>query len=409
MPRLSPFPALRYTPQAGNLEDVLAPPYDVIDSAQAAELRSRSPYNAVRVVLPEGGTEDRYAEAAKVLASWKEAGVLAADSEPGVYVYRQEYEQAGTPIARLAMFGALDLVPLDRGEVLPHERTHAGPKRDRLALTLATMTQLSPVFMAGQDPEALLLEALRAATESGEPAALGCTPDGIRHALWRVVGPSAVELCRIVNRRPLLIADGHHRYETALEAARQLGTEEAGKMLVCVVSEADPGLVIQPTHRTVTALPAEVGEDLLDGLATSFEVAPLGRLSPSDAAVVAATTSSALVLLRTGEAHALPPRASGGEEHADPGAAIAAVQFDVCVVRELLDTDADAAAHDGILEYHRDPEEAARRAGDRGAVFLLPPVSLEAVWKATTAGLRLPPKSTYFEPKMPSGLLYRSL
>jgi uncharacterized protein (DUF1015 family) len=409
MPRLSPFPALRYTPEAGNLEDLLAPPYDVIDSAQAAELRSRSPYNSVRVVLPEGSSADRYGEAATVLAGWREAGVLATDTEPGVYVYRQEYDQAGAPVARLALFGALDLVPLDGGDVLPHERTHAGPKRDRLALTLATMTQLSPVFMAGKDPEAELLGALRAAMESREPDAFGCTPDGIRHSLWRVVGQSAVGLCRIVNRRPLLIADGHHRYETALEAARQLGTDEAEKMLVCVVSEVDPGLVIQPTHRTLTSVPAEISESLLNRLATWFEIAPLGQLSPSDAAVVAATTPSAFVMLRNGEAHSLTPRLTAGERQADPGAAIAAVHFDRCVMRELLDTDADTAAQKGILEYHRDPEEAARRAGSRGAVFLLPAVSLEAVWKATTAGLRLPPKSTYFEPKMPSGLLYRSL
>lgn len=409
MPRLSPFSALRYTTQAGNLEDVLAPPYDVIDSLQAAELRSRSPYNAVRVVLPEGSPEERYGEAAAVLAAWRKDGALAVDTEPGVYVYRQEYDQAGTPVARLALFGALDLVPLDGGHVLPHERTHAGPKRDRLALTLATRTQLSPVFMAGEDPEAELLGALRTATESREPDARGHTPDGIHHSLWRVVGPAALELCAIVNRRPLLIADGHHRYETALEAARQLGTDEADKMLVCVVSEADPGLVIQPTHRTVTSLPAGVAEDLLKRLGAWFDVVPLGRCSPSDGAAVAARTASALVVLTNGEAHALTPRTSGDETEEHPGAEIAAVQFDTFVMRELLDTDADTAAHEGILEYHRDPDEALKRAGSGGAVFLLPPVSLEAVWKATTAGLRLPPKSTYFEPKMPSGLLYRSI
>ena len=409
MPRLSPFPALRYTTQAGNLEDVLAPPYDVIDSLQAAELRLRSPYNAVRVVLPEGSSEERYGEAAALLASWRKEGVLAVDTEPGVYVYRQKYDQAGAPVARLALFGALDLVPLDGGDVLPHERTHAGPKRDRLALTLATMTQLSPVFMAGADPEAELLGALRAATESRDPVVRGRTPDGIHHSLWRVVGPSALELCAIVNRRPLLIADGHHRYETALEVARQLGTDEAEKMLVCVVSESDPGLLIQPTHRTVTSLPAGVAEDLVKRLGTWFDVAPLGRCSPSDGAAIAATTPSALVVLTNGEAHALTPRVNSDETEDNPGAVIAAVQFDTSVMRGLLDTDADTAAHAGILEYHRDPEEAAQRAGSGGAVFLLPPVSLEAVWKATTAGLRLPPKSTYFEPKMPSGLLYRSL
>lgn len=409
MPRFSPFAALRYTPRAGALEAVLAPPYDVIDPSQAAALRSLSPYNAVRLVLPEGDADTRYGAAAADLSAWRSAGVLATDEEEGVYVYRQEYEREGVPVTRLAVFGALDLVPLDGGDVLPHERTHAGPKRDRLALTLATMTQLSPVFMAGRDPDAALLGALRDVTSSGNPDASGRTADGIDHALWRVGGSAAVELCEIVSRRPLLIADGHHRYETAQEAARQLGTDEAGQMLVCVVSELDPGLLIQPTHRTLTTLPLSVGAELLERLQAWFDIQPLGPRSPADAADLAASTPSALVMLAAGEAHALRPRPAGNGRPVDPGAAIAAVQFERCVMNQMLGSDADAAAHAGTLEYHRDPEEAARRAGDRGALFLLPPVSLEAVWKATAAGLRLPAKSTYFEPKMPSGLLYRSL
>lgn len=409
MPRLSPFAALRFTNIAGNLEDVIAPPYDVIDARLAKDLRSRSPHNAVRLVLPEGSEDERYQSAAATLETWKATGILATDAEPGVYVYRQQYEQAGKPVARLALFAALDLVPLDGGEVLPHERTHAGPKKDRLALTLATMTQMSPVFMTGRDPDGVLLTALRDATEAEDPDVSGDTPDGIAHALWRVTGESANELCALVGRHPLLIADGHHRYETALEASRRLNTESSRQMLICVVSEVDPGLVIQPTHRTVTRLPPSSSGSWQERLAEWFDVDSLGRLSPAEAAARAASCSSGFVLFVNDEALLMTVKKLEVGEQEDPTDAIAAVQFDRQVIAALLGTSADVAAHEGILEYHRNPADAVKGAGVHGAAFLLPPVSLEAVWKATATGFRLPPKSTYFEPKMPSGLLFRPL
>lgn len=409
MPRLSPFAALRFTSLAGKLEDVIAPPYDVIDADLAGELRSRSPHNAIRLILPKGSLDERYGAAATTLEAWKAEGILATDAEPGVYVYRQRYEQGGAPVERLALFAALDLVPLDRGEVLPHEHTHAGPKKDRLALTLATKTQLSPVFMAGKDPDSEMLTALRTATETGDPNASGCTPDGIHHALWRIAGKSADELCTLVGRQPLLIADGHHRYETALEAARQLGTPSAQQMLVVVVSEQDPGLVIQPTHRTLTRLPLSLDGTFQERLAAWFDLEPLGHLSPAQAAARAASSPAVLVLVMNGEAQMLTPKRLGSEELDDSTAAVAAVQFDRRVIAGLLGTDADEAAHEGILEYHRDPNAAVQQAGAYGAAFLLPPIGLDSLWEATEAGFRLPSKSTYFEPKMPSGLLFRPI
>ena len=408
MPHLSPFAALRFTNLAGRLEDVLAPPYDVIDADLANELRSRSPHNAVRLVLPEGSDDTRYRTAATSLEHWRTTGVLAMDERPGVYAYRQEYEHEGVVVMRLALFAALDLVPLDAGEVLPHEHTHAGPRKDRLALMLATRTQLSPIFMAGRDPDEALLKALRAATETADPDVTGLTPDGIRHSLWCVMGNTADELCALVGRHPLLIADGHHRYETALEAARQLDSEAARQVLVCVVSEGDPGLVIQPTHRTLTSLPPALIGALPERLDSWFDVEPLGRLSPTEAADRASAGPAAgMVIVTDGEALMLVPKALGLRTENDPAAGIAAVQFDRRVIAGLLSTDADTAAHERMLEYHRDPDAAVRRAGTHGAAFLLPAVSLDAVWAVTEAGFCLPSKSTYFEPKMPSGLLFR--
>lgn len=414
MPRLSPFEALRYTSRAGDPAGLIAPPYDVIDAQAAAELRERNAYNSVRLVLPEGEGDERYALAADRLAGWRDSGVLRVDEEPGVYVYRQRYRRGGAAIERHAVFGALELEPLGDG-VLPHERTHAGPKADRLALTLATRAQLSPVFLVAHDPEASLLTALQATT-SGTPALEATTPDGISHELWPVAeeGAAAV-LCALAGRMPLLIADGHHRYETALEVARRLGTESSRHVLACVVSAADPGLTVLPTHRTLTGLAdishgAATGpEALRPGLDASFDVEELGAAVDTDraAALAAADPSGFVCLPGRGDVAAfrLSPRTPPSEA-AD---GIAAVQFDRHVVRGLLGSDADSAAAAGVLEYHRDASTAFARAQPDGAAFLLPPVGLDAVWQATSEGVRLPPKSTYFEPKIPSGLLFRTL
>lgn len=408
MPRLSPFPALRYTPSAGKLEDVLAPPYDVIDADMAADLRSRNPRNSVRLILPEGDPTSKYERASSQLWTWVEERVLATEDEPSVYVYQQRYDVAGEPVTRLALFAALDLVPLGTGEVLPHEHTHAGPKKDRLALTLATRTQMSPIFMAGQDPASELLEALTAVTEGTSPATSGQTEDGIHHALWSIAGQAANDLCRLVDRFPLLIADGHHRYETALEARRQMETSSADRMLVCVVSEKDPGLVIQPTHRTLTDLPPAVADNLVDCLSDRFDVQRLEGVTPATGAAMVADSPAELVVVHRESMWRLTPKANPDLE-ASSAHGIAAVLFEEWVMNEILGSDADTAAHDGTLEYHREPGFAVERAGENGAAFLLPPVSMEALWRVTSDGIRLPAKSTYFEPKMPSGLLFRPL
>ena len=414
MPRLSPFRALRYTARAGDPAGLIAPPYDVIDPRDAAELRERSAYNSVRLVLPEAEGDERYALAADRLDAWRESGVLRVDEEPGVYVYRQRYRRNGRTIERHAVFGALELEPLGDG-VLPHERTHAGPKADRLALTLATGAQLSPVFLVARDPEASLLAALQATT-SGPPALEATTPDGISHALWPIAeeGAAAI-LCALAGRLPLLIADGHHRYETAQEVARRLESESSKHVLACVVSAADPGLTVLPTHRTLTDLAGiSHGDDsgpgaLRPGLEASFLVEEIGSaVDPDEAAARAATDPASFVCLpRGGEGVGLRLSPRNPREQAADG--IAAVQFDRGVVHGLLRTDADAAAAAGVLEYHRDAATAAHRARPDGAAFLMPPVALDAVWQATTDGVRLPPKSTYFEPKIPSGLLFRPL
>lgn len=413
MPRLSPFAALRYTEGAGLPADLIAPPYDVIDRALAVELRDRNPHNAVHLVLPEGEGDERYAAAAERLADWRRDGVLGEDSQPAVYAYRQRYVRQGEMAERLALFAALELEPPGEG-VLLHERTHAGPKADRLALTLATRTQLSSIFLLARDPDATLLEALRALT-AGPPKLDTETPDGIEHALWVIAdeGVAAV-LCALAGRHPLLIADGHHRYETALEAVRRLDGDRARHVLACVVSAEDPGLTIRPTHRTLTHVGDIAAAELPSQLERWFQVERLADLHPTGAEVEAASDPAGMVMVMgdpPSAAFRLRPRPEVMGEGADAEAAhrVAAVAFDRYVMRGLLGVEADEASESGQLEYHRSASEAVHRSRPRGAAFLLPPVSLADVWDVTATGVRFPPKSTYFEPKIPSGLLFRAL
>ncbi len=411
MPDLAPFRALRFDRLAGQPGDLLAPPYDVIDAEEAEALRERSPFNCVRLVLPEGEAPERYRLAARRLADWETDRVLERDSSPSVYVYRQTYDDDGTRVDRRALFAALRLAPLDAGEVLPHERTHRGPKEDRLALSLACRAQLSPIFVIGEDGDAELIGALRA-IEAETPELDGTTPDGITHTLWRVSdAPAAARLCALASRGPLLIADGHHRYETALAAAAARPAEEgAQRTLCCIVSERDPGLTVLPTHRAFAASPPD--RSCVEALADYFEIESLPGVDPEDAARrVAAAGDAALGLVTAGgkNAHLLRPRASAVEKAgiAPARARIGAAIFDHLVLEAALGTSADDAARDGVLTYHREPADAASAVGDEGAAFLLPPVGIDAVREAVSDGTRLPAKTTYFSPKVPTGLLFR--
>ena len=424
MPELSPFRAVRYTARAGPASDLLAPPYDVIDPRQARELRERSPHNAIHLVLPEPPGAEGHAEAARTLSAWLEEDVLREDPGEAAYVYRQSFAVGGALRDRRCLIAALGLTPFDRGGVLPHEETHTGPKEDRIGLTLATRAQLSPVFLTAADEERGLVPALARAEASGEPVLEAETPDGIAHRLVRIEAEEGDDVCRRAGSEPLLIADGHHRYETALVVAQRRPEDaRARRVLACVASEHDPGLLVFPTHRTLRVEPPPEGWP--DALEERFELERLSEDSGADrgggtagprARAAARRASEAgpghLALLEgTGEGWLLRPRPSALAEAGISGeeARIASVAFDRLVLRPVLRLGPDAAAREGRLVYHRDPVAAVEAAGPRGAVFFLAGLHPADVRAVAARGVRLPPKTTYFAPKIPSGLLFRRL
>ena len=255
MADVQPLRALHYDlAQVGPLGDVAAPPYDVIDAQQRAALVARSPHNVVEIDLPDG--DDPYGHAAELFEAWQHSGVLVRDAEPAMWALEQRYRGPdGETRLRRGFFARVRVEDYGPGRIRPHERTHPGPREDRLRLTRATRANLSPIFSLYSDPAATAWNALDAARPH-DPWGQFEDDDGTLHRLWRVSDADAIEtVSRTLADAELLIADGHHRYETSRVYAEEIGGEGDHRyVLMCLVALEDPGLTVFPTHRLVGGL-----------------------------------------------------------------------------------------------------------------------------------------------------------
>src|ERR1700754_1911208 len=271
MADVDPLQALHYDlAKVGGLHPVAAPPYDVIDAAQRAELVGRSPYNVVEVDLPQNGA-DPYGHAARVLERWSQEGIVVRDEAPALWALAQEYTGPdGQTRTRHGVFARVRVEEYGPGRIRPHERTHPGPKEDRLRLTRATKANLSPIFSLYDDPTGATAAVLAAA----EPFDALTDDDGPVNRLGRVADPRAIEAFQDALRpAELLIADGHHRYETARVYADEVGGEGGHRyVLMCLVSLQDPGLTIFPTHRLLTGLDDERRVALREAIRRDWDV-----------------------------------------------------------------------------------------------------------------------------------------
>src|SRR4051794_18505206 len=274
MADVQPFRAFHYDPAvAGEIADLVAPPYDVIDAEHRARLAGRSPHNVVEVDLPEaGGGGDPYHHAADLFARWLEKGVVVQDDEPALWALRQDYTGPdGRSLTRQGFFARIRVEEYGAGRIRPHERTHPGPKEDRLRLTRATRSNMSPIFVL--HPGRTLVEG------EGEPFADVTDEDGTRHRLWRIADADRIrEVQAALADAELLIADGHHRYETARAYAEEIGGEGPHRyVLACLVALEDPGLTVFPTHRLVKETTPAQQEALADVLRRDFEIERVER------------------------------------------------------------------------------------------------------------------------------------
>jgi uncharacterized protein (DUF1015 family) len=412
---ISPLHALHYDlARTGGLAPVAAPPYDVIDPAQRAELLTRSPHNVVAIDLPRdpaGG--DPYAHAAATLADWRANGIVVADRQPALWALEQDYAgRDGRRSTRHGLFARVRVEDYGPGRIRPHERTHPGPKEDRLRLTRATRANLSPIFSL-YDGDAWSPLAPHVA---GPPFGQLTDDDGTTHRLWRVGDAAAIAAVQeALAPAELLIADGHHRYETARVYAGEVGGEGPHRhVLMCLVSLGDPGLTIFPTHRLLTGLDDERRVALREAIRRDWDVEEVtgDELEPAPDGRVRIGYLDA----HHGRPLRLTLKDPAIAEAALPGKPPAYRRLDTAVTEALLLQGALGMSEDDIshlrgLDYARSTAEARERvrAGDVQAGLFMGPAPVELVREVAAAGEVMPPKSTYFFPKVLTGLLFNPL
>jgi uncharacterized protein (DUF1015 family) len=413
---IQPLRTLRYdTSVAGTLGDLVAPPYDVIDDAMRAELAGRSEHNIVELDLPES-----YEGAAETLADWRQAGVLVQEDEPAMWALRQDYTAPdGGERTRTGFFARVRVEDYGAGRIRPHERTHPGPREDRLRLTRATRANLSPIFSLFPDSSGGARETLGQVTRE-EPFAEVTDDEGTRNTLWRVADPDRIAALQgALADAELLIADGHHRYETARVYADEVGGEGDHRyVLMLLVALEDPGLLIFPTHRLLTGLKedSDKQEAIADTARRDFDLEEL-----SDPRELEPPPGNDRVTFGYMDSHFRRPfrltlKDQSIADDALPGMPEPYRKLDTAVLeavflRGALHMSEDDISHLHGLDYSKNLDDAIERveSGEADAGFFMRPTPVEQVREVAATGESMPPKSTYFYPKVPTGLVFNPL
>ncbi|NQT18566.1 MAG: DUF1015 domain-containing protein [Planctomycetes bacterium] len=426
-----PFRGIRYnTDKPGGIDKLIAPPYDVISPEQRDEFCAKDPCNIVRLTLGADKEDDserdnRYTRAGEAFSRWEKDGALEEDPRPAIYVYDQEYALGDRSLRRRAFFAAVRLEPFG-GRILPHEETMPGPKADRLRLLNACPVNLSPIFGLYADPERSVSSILD--TDHRRPEFSFVDYAGIKQTLWKVEDPNVhQQLSRAMQDERIYIADGHHRYETALEYRDRAAEAEGGLdpadprnyVMIACVALSDPGLVVMPAHRVIGGMPDFDFDRLLDRLSDKFDIVSVG---PGGGAV-----AEELLERMNGRLHTFGLYAGGkarmltlkddATTQANPAPRSRAwKQLDVSVLVWLILEQGLGCTHEDLshperVKYVKDAARAARLV-DGGAYQVacyLNSTRLDQLEEVARGGERMPPKSTYFYPKLLTGLVMRKL
>ena len=425
---LRPFQALYYDQaQAGDLASVIAPPYDVIDTAALDRLYARSAHNVVRLTLNREA--DRYSAAAGALTDWRARGVLVRDQQPGLYYYVQDFVLSdGGRRQRGGLIGTVRLERFASGNIRPHERTFAGPKADRLRLISACRANLSPIFGIYPGCTEAFVPAQRQSNHE-LPWLEAHDDEGTRHRVWRLANPALInQIGSALKEATIFIADGHHRYETALtyrDQRRAAGDTDPEAphnfVLMCLTSTEDPGLVVLPTHRVLHGAHSDA-DGWLSKLHQYFDIddfrptpsgegellARVGRGTGRGCFGLRLGTSDRGCALTLRDVHVLDDILTD----LDPVVRYLDVAVvDAFVLDRLFGVECRPAAEAGILTYTHDGTQALRDVseGEATAALLLRPPSMDDVQAVCRAGQTMPEKSTYFFPKLPAGLVFSVL
>ena len=432
---IKPFAGYRYNLDIiGNLDDVVAPPYDVIDETFQDELYRRHPNNVIRLILekmyPTDSAEDnRYTRTAKTLNSWKETNVLRQEERPALYVYHQIYDSGGKQFVRKGFMCGCRAIPFGYGMVYPHEITMSGPKLDRLMLTTACKMNFSQIFGLYPDEENIVQSVLENALEQNEFTESVSAVDhlGVIHKMWVVEDESVIkQVVSAMAPKPIFIADGHHRYETACNYRRQvddmglLHSEHPANyvLMVCIAME-DPGLIVLPTHRLFPGLPYFTSEELAAKLSGCFRLEPVGK-GAEDApkvwqrietenrqdAIGLYTPKDKVWSLTSLTEEGKAKMEEVAQDHHPEWRELGVSLLHRLIVETLLETPEPPKP-----TYVHLVEEVISelQTGDYSLAALVMPATVEHIKTLSLLGDRMPAKSTYFYPKLIAGFVFNPL
>ncbi len=433
MAEIRPFSGIQYAPELrSQLAELVTPPYDVISPEQQNTFYARNPNNIIRLELgrDEPGDDrlnNRYTRAAAAFAEWRMRGILRQESQPVMYLYRQGFSHDGRMLWRTSLLTAVRLEPWEAGVVLPHEHTMSKPKDDRLKLLRACAANLSPLMSLYEDPQGQLSQMLDRLADL-QPDAQFTDDAHEQHWLLTIRESATLKaLQEFFATRKLFMADGHHRYETALayrdeirEMRKELHPDDAANFVLMSLSAfEDPGLVILPTHRIVKGVPTERLSHLFEKLQEHFLVERLSEQTPADLALAALEAEGGLgvfVVVTPEQMFRLKVRPSAKEPMTATGRSAPWCKLDVAMLQTLvmdhaLGLDVGAVTRGDFLSYTRNAADAiaAVRSGKAQLAVLLRPTRVEQLHDVAAIGEKMPQKSTYFYPKLITGLVIHPL
>ncbi|MDR2772045.1 MAG: DUF1015 domain-containing protein [Elusimicrobiota bacterium] len=406
MPKIEPFRAIRYSKNIIN--DFICPPYDVINPKEKKTLQKKSPFNIVNIELPDPvGAKNKYKHAAKLFKEWQAEGILKQDDEPGLYVYEQVFNDHGIKMTRRGFFAALKLENphAGKGAVKPHEKTLDKPKADRLSLLKAVKANISPIFGLFDDEKLYVVNLLKKISSKRKPAAAAVDEDGVFHKLWTISDQEIIgDIKKYVDNKKMFIADGHHRYETAWNYS-QLKKEkdknysadkEYNYVLAFLCPIEDPGISIWPTHRVI-----EKPQDLEANIEKFFDIYPakdFSKLSKKDIQPISLYMDKKQTVLTIKKEDILKKvMKNKGKAYRN---------LAVSILHYILMPKIDASD----FEYVKDEKEAVILAVKTNRIALIvPSTPVQSLKTICLSNEMMPQKSTYFYPKLASGIVIKNI
>lgn len=415
MVTVKPFRGVRYNLEKALLKNVVSPPYDVISEEEKEAYKTKSPYNVVKLILPEG--EEKYVNASKIYNQWKSERVLIKDETPSYYVYEQEYQYEGKKYVRTGFIGLLKLEKFGTGKVFPHEKTLAGPKKDRFELMKACKANFSQIFGLYMDKENEL-EKIFSNAKKDMPVASAVDDEGVKNTLWIIQEQDIVnKISRFMSNKSIFIADGHHRYETALnlrDFLRKQNNDSADEIrpydfvMMMFVNFYDEGLKIFPTHRVVGLDESSDEKELLNKLKNYFDIEVLEENNYGE--FLKRDNHCNIVMLIDDKYYGLSIKDDNYEKLHPIYRKVDTYILQELILKGVLGMSEERLLNKEGITFVQSEEEVKKIVRRKKAIgFIMNGIPIDVVREISESGNVMPQKSTYFYPKLQTGLVFNDI